>query len=187
MDNLTFNICERNEKGAIVRKNGEIPGIVYGEDNNKSLSVKMTKRDLIRLLKCPKSSVISLNLNGNLNKCIVKEMQQDTFGKIVHIDFQSIKKGDLVKLKIPVSFVGQEYLASKGLLLESFLSEVELQGEVGKFPENLTVDLRNLEEGSQVLVKDIAIPNEMILETNIDLSVAKISSNINKLEENTEQ
>ena len=67
------------------------------------------------------------------------------------------------------------------------LSELELQGEVGKFPENLTVDLRNLEEGSQVLVKDIAIPNEMILETNIDLSVAKISSNINKLEENTEQ
>ena len=78
-------------------------------------------------------------------------------------------------------------LSNANALLESFLSEVELQGEVGNFPENLTVDLRNLEEGSQVLVKDIAIPNEMILETNIDLSVAKISSNINKLEENTEQ
>ena len=38
MDNLVFDICERSEKGSKVRKNGEIPCIIYGEDRNKSLS-----------------------------------------------------------------------------------------------------------------------------------------------------
>lgn len=186
MDNLVFNICERSEKGSKVRKNGEIPCIVYGDNHHKSLAAKMTKKEIIRLLRYPKSSIVSLKLNGSLKKCIVKEMQQDPFGKIIHIDFQSINKGDIVKLKIPVNFVGQEVLASKNLLLESFITDVELQGEADKFPENLLVDVSNLEEGNQIFIRDLAIPSEMVLESNRDLAMAKISYNFNNKESDEE-
>lgn len=186
MDNLVFNICERSEKGSKVRKNGEIPCIVYGDNHHKSLAAKMTKKEIIRLLRYPKSSIVSLKLNGSLKKCIVKEMQQDPFGKIIHIDFQSINKGDIVKLKIPVNFVGQEVLASKNLLLESFITDVELQGEADKFPENLLVDVSNLEEGNQIFIRDLAIPSEMVLESNRDLAMAKISYNSNNKESDEE-
>ena len=47
MDNLVFNICERSEKGSKVRKNGEIPCIVYGDNHHKSLAAKMTKKEFI--------------------------------------------------------------------------------------------------------------------------------------------
>ena len=188
MDNLVFNICERNEKGSkLLRRNGEIPCIIYGNDRSKSLAVKITKKEMIRLLKYPKSSIISLKLNGILKKCIVKEMQQDAFGKIIHIDFQSINKGDVVKLKIPVNFVGQEALDSKGLLLESFITDVELQGEADKFPDTLTVDVSKLEEGSQIFIKDLSIPSEIVLESNGDLAVAKISYNSRNKDVNQEQ
>ena len=113
-------------------------------------------------------------------------MQQDPFGKIIHIDFQSINKGDIVKLKIPVNFVGQEVLASKNLLLESFITDVELQGEADKFPENLLVDVSNLEEGNQIFIRDLAIPSEMVLESNRDLAMAKISYNSNNKESDEE-
>ena len=187
MDNLVLNICERSEKGNKLRRNGEIPCIIYGNDRNKSLAVKMTKKEMIRLLKYPKSSIVSLRLNGVLKKCIVKEMQQDAFGKIIHIDFQSINKGDIVKLKIPVNFVGQEALDSKGLLLESFITDVELQGEADKFPDTLTVDVSKLEEGSQIFIKDLSIPSEIVLESNGDLAVAKISYNSRNKDVNQEQ
>lgn len=186
MDNLVFNICERSEKGSKVRKNGEIPCIVYGDNHHKSLAAKMTKKEMIRLLRYPKSSIVSLKLDGSLKKCIVKEMQQDPFGKIIHIDFQSINKGDIVKLKIPVNFVGEEVLASKNLLLESFITDVELQGEADKFPENLLVDVSNLEEGNQIFIRDLAIPSEMVLESNRDLAMAKISYNSNNKESDEE-
>ena len=75
MDNLVFNISERCENGKKVRMNGQIPCIIYGRDLNKALSAKITKRELIRLLGYPKSSVVSLNLNGDYKKCIVKEIQ----------------------------------------------------------------------------------------------------------------
>ena len=186
MDNLVFNVSERTEKGKKARMNGQIPCIIYGKELKESLLGEITKRELIRLLSCPKSSVISLKLNGAYKKCIVKEMQQDPFGKVIHIDFQSINKGDIVKLKIPVNFVGQEVLASKNLLLESFITDVELQGEADKFPENLLVDVSNLEEGNQIFIRDLAIPSEMVLESNRDLAMAKISYNSNDKESDEE-
>lgn len=179
MDNLVFNICERSGKGSKLRRNGEIPCIIYEEDRSKSLAVKMTKKEMFRLLKYPKSSIVSLKLNGILKKCIVKEMQQNTFGKIIHIDFQSINKGDIVKLKIPVIFTGQEALSFRGLLLEVFLTDIELQGEADKFPDTLTVDVSKLEEGSQIFIRDLSIPTEISLESNLELAVAKISYNSN--------
>ena len=183
MDNLVFNISERCENGKRVRMNGQIPCIIYGRDLNKALSAKITKRELIRLLGYPKSSVVSLNLNGDYKKCIVKEMQKDPFGKIIHIDFQSISKGELVKLKIPVIFYGQEALEAKGLLLESFVNEVELQGVVGKFPDNISIDVSKLEEGNQILVRDLPISKDMVIEGNVDLAVAKISYRTNNVSE----
>lgn len=117
MDNLVFNVSERNEKGKKARMNGQIPCIIYGNELKESIPGEITKRELIRLLSCPKSSVISLKLNGAYKKCIVKEMQQDPFGKVIHIDFQSVSKGEVVKLKIPIVFTGQDVIEANGLLL----------------------------------------------------------------------
>ena len=86
MESIAFNISERNEKGKKVRRNGEIPCIVYGEDIHKSTSAKMSKRDVNELLTYPKSSMFSLNLNGKVENCVVKELQKDNFGKVIHID-----------------------------------------------------------------------------------------------------
>ena len=74
MDNLVFNVSERNEKGKKARMNGQIPCIIYGKELKESLLGEITKRELIRLLSCPKSSVISLKLNGAYKKCIVKNV-----------------------------------------------------------------------------------------------------------------
>ena len=178
MDNLVFNVSERNEKGKKARMNGQIPCIIYGNELKESIPGEITKRELIRLLS-------SLKLNGAYKKCIVKEMQQDPFGKVIHIDFQSVSKGEVVKLKIPIVFTGQDVIEANGLLLESFVTEIELQGEPGTFPENISVDVSKLSQGNQLLVKDLNIPSNMVVETNEYLAVARvgyISNNI--IEEN---
>ncbi len=70
MENVAFNISERTEKGKKVRKNGEVPCVVYGEDVTKSTPVKMSRRDVDKLLTCPKSSMFSLNLNGKVENSV---------------------------------------------------------------------------------------------------------------------
>ena len=54
MDNLVFNVSERNEKGKKARMNGQIPCIIYGNELKESIPGEITKRELIRLLSCPK-------------------------------------------------------------------------------------------------------------------------------------
>ena len=125
----------------------------------------------------------ALEIKPSEVKKIVKEMQKDPFRKIIQIDFKSIRKGEIVKLKIPVIFYGQEALEAKGLLLESFVNEVELQGEVGKFPDNISIDVSKLEEGNQILVRDLPISKDMVIEGNVDLAVAKISYRTNNVSE----
>lgn len=186
MKELLFNVYERNEKGKKVRKNGEIPCVIYGEGLDRSVSAKITKRQMITLLGYPKSSVLSLNLNGDIKRCIVKDLQKDSFGKIEHIDFQSIKKGELIKLKIPITFVGQKALESKGFLLETFMSEIELQGDPNNFPAHIEVDISKVEYASQILVENLTIPDGINIDVSEDMVVAKVSSNVREEEETEE-
>ena len=45
MSNLAFNINERgkNEKAKVLRKNGEIPCIIYGDGLKEALPIKINK------------------------------------------------------------------------------------------------------------------------------------------------
>ena len=186
MENVAFNISERTEKGKKVRKNGEVPCVVYGEDVTKSTPVKMSRRDVDKLLTCPKSSMFSLNLNGKVENCVVKELQKDNFGKVIHIDFQNVRKDEKIKLKIPVTFLGEGMLESKQLLLETFVTEIELHGEADKFPEKIEYDASNLEYGNKVCAKDLDIPEGIELGVDADLVVAKVEGNVTVTDEEEE-
>ena len=129
MESVVFNVSERNEKGKKVRMHGEVPAVLYGSHLDNTVSIKITRKDMYKLLTLAKSSILSLKLNGHIENCVVKELQKDSFGKVIHIDFQDIKKDEKIKMKIPVVFDGQSTLEGRQLLLEVLISEVELYGK----------------------------------------------------------
>ena len=93
------------------------------------------------------------------------------------------KKGDLVKLKVPVNFVGQGYLESKRLLLEVFVSEVQVQGHPEDIPENLTIDVSKLEHGDSILLKDLHISDKLKADIDEDKVIATVGELISKEQE----
>ena len=78
------------------------------------------------------------------------------------MDFQHVNKGDSVKLKVPVNFVGQGNLESKRLLLEVFVSEIQVQGNPEDIPEIIKIDVSNLEHGDSILLKDLHIAEHVL-------------------------
>ena len=174
MQNLVFDISERTEKGKKVRTKGEVPCVIYGESLDKSISCKIPRKEMLKLLSSPKNSVLSLNLDGTIEKCVLKEVQRDTFGEIIHLDFQYVRKGDTIKLKVPVSYTGQGFLESKGLLLESIVSEVQLQGHPEEIPENIKVDVSGLNYGDEIFAKDFSIPAVLKSDVSDDTLVARV-------------
>ena len=174
MQNLVFDISERTEQGKKVRTKGEVPCVIYGESLDKSISCKIPRKEMLKLLSSPKNSVLSLNLDGTIEKCVLKEVQRDTFGEIIHLDFQYVRKGDTIKLKVPVSYTGQGFLESKGLLLESIVSEVQLQGHPEEIPENIKVDVSGLNYGDEIFAKDFSIPAVLKSDVSDDTLVARV-------------
>ena len=176
MQNLVFNIDERNEKGKKVRMKGEVPGIIYGDSLEQSINCKISQKEMLKLLSSPKNSVLSLNLNGTTEKCVLKEVQRDIFGEVIHLDFQYVRKGDSVKLKVPVVYTGQGLLESKGLLLEAIVSEVQLQGHPGDIPESIKIDVSELSYGDTISAQDLSIPTTLKSDIDENVVVARVVS-----------
>ena len=177
MESIVFNVSERNEKGKKVRMHGEVPAVLYGSHLDNTVSIKITRKDMYKLLTLAKSSILSLKLNGHLENCVVKELQKDSFGKVIHIDFQDIKKDEKIKMKIPVVFDGQSTLEGRQLLLEVLISEVELYGEADKLPENIKCNVGELNIGDKIFIKDLVIPEGMRLDVDENAIVATIADN----------
>ena len=176
-ESIVFNVSERNEKGKKVRMHGEVPAVLYGSHLDNTVSIKITRKDMYKLLTLAKSSILSLKLNGHIENCVVKELQKDSFGKVIHIDFQDIKKDEKIKMKIPVVFDGQSTLEGRQLLLEVLISEVELYGEADKLPENIKCNVGELNIGDKIFIKDLVIPEGMRLDVDENAIVATIADN----------
>lgn len=179
MEQLAFEIKERclSEKNKNLRKNGEIPGIIYGEFLKESIPVKMEKSNLLRLLKSnSKGSILKLNLKDTTRNCVVKQVQKDnTTGEILHVDFQYVKENEVIKMKIPVSYEGLNQLTSRKLVLQTYLSELEMQGDVEKIPKFIRVDVSNMNFDDKLSAGDIKLPEEIRLITEPDTLIAVVS------------
>lgn len=75
-----FVICavERAEKPNKVRKQGFIPGVVYGKDI-KSTSIKLDQKEYKKLLQGhAKNTKVRVKLGNEVKHCIIKEVQKDS-------------------------------------------------------------------------------------------------------------
>ena len=178
MSNIIFNLQERNlnENQKALRKIGEIPGIIYGEFLDKPIPVKMKDLELRKMLKSNNSgSIIPFSLNGKKFNCVVKEVQKSNFNEILHIDLQYTKPNEVIKMKIPVMFTGQENLIVKRLILDAGTTSIEFQGCVEKIPEYIEINVSDMNINDKIFVKDITVPEDVIILDNPDILLAVIN------------
>jgi large subunit ribosomal protein L25 len=173
MSQVAIEIRERfsSEKGKNLRKSGEIPGIIYGEFLDKPISVKVNNSTLKKLLSTnSKGSIIKLKLEDNIKNCVIKHVEKNYLtGEIIHVDFQYVRKNEVIKMKMPLNFTGFENLKVKLLAFETVVSEIELKGNVDKIPENIIIDVSHLNFGDRLFVSDIKLPEEVSLITDPEI------------------
>lgn len=169
MSNKVFNVYERDVKANKnqLRKSGQIPGIIYGEFLDKSIPVSMKDSDLRRMLSVNNSgSIIEFNLDGKSLNCVVKEVQRNNLNEFIHIDLQYTKPNEVIKLKIPVRYVGQENLVPRRLVLETTNNFIEFQGSVEKIPEYIEINAGSMQMNDKVFIEDIHIPEGVVVLDN---------------------
>ncbi|MFD1881104.1 50S ribosomal protein L25/general stress protein Ctc [Paracoccus pacificus] len=153
-------------KGAArqARREGKVPGIVYG-DHKDALPIQLDFNKLLTRLRAGRfmSTLFNLKVEGQDDvRVICRGVQRDVVKDLpTHIDFMRLRRTSRVNLFIHVDFINHE--ASPGLKRGGTLvvvrPEVELMVTAGDIPDHITVDLTGLEIGDGIHINDVQLPS----------------------------
>ncbi len=154
----------RGKGGArAVRREGQVPGIVYGGDAAAQQPIALDGNELMKLIMRGRflATVFDLEIDGKVTKAIPRDVQLDPVRDTpLHVDFQRIGADNQVKLRVPVRFIND--LLSPGLkrggVLNVVRREVEVWAPADNVPQSFEVDLDGLEIGRSIHISAVALP-----------------------------
>ncbi|MCK0096456.1 50S ribosomal protein L25/general stress protein Ctc [Yoonia sp. F2084L] len=152
-------------KGAArqARREGDVPGIVYGGGTDpQSISIPFNYL-LTKLRKGGFMSTLhNLKIEGQDDvRVICRGVQRDVVKDLpTHIDLMRLKRTSRVKIFIPVEFLNADTCpgVKKGGVLTVVRNEVELDVLAGDIPEHITIDLAEVEIGDTISISDVTLP-----------------------------
>lgn len=158
-----------------LRKGGRLPAVIYGL-NKQNFNIEVAMEDIFEAIKKEgPHAVVDINLNGVNDKAIIKDIHRDTLdGKILHVDFERIDVSKKIHTKVPINYSGEEYLKSRGLLIQKEISEVEIDAPVDRIPKSITIDVSNITGTYNISLKDVEISDEITIDIPENATFASI-------------
>ena len=167
MSLIQATIRNTKTKGELntLRKNGDVPGIIYGGENTNE-KISLSKKEVKNLINKENflSNVISIKINEKEQKVLPREIAFDMVSdEPTHIDFLRIVKGSKIILEIPVRFKNNELSPGlkRGGVLNIVRRKVELKCPTENIPTELVVDLEGLEIGTSIKISSIKLPENV--------------------------
>ena len=170
-------------KGAArqARRDGLVPGIVYGGGNDP-LPINIPYNVLFKKLKDGRflSTLYNLKVEGPEDvRIICRNVQRDVVKDLpTHVDFMRLKRTTKINLFIPVEVEGEDDCPGirKGGLLTMVRPEVELIVTAGDIPESITISVAGLDIGDTITISDVELPAGAKPTIDRDFVIANISA-----------
>ena len=152
-------------KGAArqARRDGHVPGIVYG-DGAQPQPININYNALLKRLRAGRflSTLFNLKVDGMGDVHVVcRGVQRDVVKDLpTHVDFMRLRDDSRINLFIHVTFINHD--ASPGLkrggTLTVVRADVELNVLAGDIPDHVTVDLTGKQIGDVIHINDAILP-----------------------------
>ncbi|HQY44334.1 MAG TPA: 50S ribosomal protein L25/general stress protein Ctc [Paracoccaceae bacterium] len=146
------------------RRDGNVPGIVYG-DGKEPVAINMNFYYLLKHLKAGrfKQMLFNLKVEGHDDVHVIcRNVQRDVVKDLpTHVDFMRIHDESRIDLFIHVTFENHEKAPGlkRGGALTIVRPEVELEVMAGDIPDHITVDLTGKDIGDVIHINDVILPN----------------------------
>jgi len=155
----------QNKQAKNLRKEGLIPGIVYGKHLKNPLAIACPRNDLIKKYKEAGYST-PLTLSGDdINQLVlIQDIQLDPVtDMLIHIDFLAVNKDEKVTTEIPIKIIGESPIEKLGegkvQLVKDF---IEVEAFPQDLPHNITIDISAIQNIHDVIfVKDLKISDKV--------------------------
>ena len=155
-----------------IRRENGIPAVVYGDiDNN---NIVLDANEVAKQIRDSGfySSVIQLKIDKDTVDVILKDLQRDpTKSYITHMDFFAVDKNKAVVVNIPIMFTNEDICSGvklSGGIISHIQSELEISCLPKDLPDNIVVDIAELEIGHSIHLSEIKLPANVELATPVD-------------------
>jgi large subunit ribosomal protein L25 len=183
---LQFDIDAKKRKdfgkGAArqLRRAGKTPAVLYGSGiANMPLEVETKPFTKTLLSIHGQNAVLSLKIKDAKDKkvhhVLLKEVQVDPVkDTLVHADFLEIDLEKEMTLAVPVKFVGKAKGVDMGGELHISHNMVLLRGKVLDIPNDITVNVSDLDFGAKTTCKELELPAGVTLAEDGDTVLALV-------------
>ncbi len=158
------------------RAAGQIPAVLYGHGETP-IAVAVKTRDFEVALHRHEGGnpIVNLALDGGEYTALIRDVQYDPITRgILHLDFQHISLTETVEVSVALHFTGiATGVKDGGGILEHIMREVEVRCLPTAIPPSISVDVSHLNIGDSVHVRDLSVPNVVIL-TDSGATVATV-------------
>ncbi len=144
-----------------MRAQGQLPATVYGL-GSEAVSVTVERSELRRALTTAAgaNALLQLSYSGEQHYALVKEVQRHPVRREpIHIDFQRIDPEKPMDLDVPIVLEGEaKKVTTNGGMIEHVLQALRVSVRPDAIPNELVVDISNLEVDESITVADLNLP-----------------------------
>lgn len=163
-----------------IRREGRIPGIVYG-GKDTPLNISLETKEVSKQIKTGhfQSTVYMLDMDGTKIRAIPRDVQVDPVRDFpIHVDFMRLAKDAVVDVDVPVHFLndGASPGLKRGGVLNIVRHEIALRCPADSIPESIEIDLTGTEIGDSIHISAVKLPEGTTPTiTDRDFTVATIA------------
>ena len=159
-----------------LRAAGKIPAVLYGQ-GLETTPLTVDSRELSHLLHGSAGSnvLVDLMVDGEEHLAIPREIQRDHIhSKFVHVDFLAVSRTETITVNVPVHETGDAAGVKEGGVVEHHLREVQIECLPQDVPDEIVVDITDVELGDMVHVSDLVTPAGVTILTSPEDAVLSV-------------
>lgn len=140
-----------------LRQRGLVPAVIYGHgEANENVSV--SRHDLEQAL-THLTHVIHLEVGDQRTQYLIKDVQYDHLQETpIHVDLKRVDAAERVRVKVALELIGEPKGTHEGGELIQIITDLEVECPLLEIPESLHQNVKDIELGQALHVKELDLP-----------------------------
>lgn len=152
----------KKQKARQVRRAGQVPAVLYGK---KQEIIPLAVDAHIFGLKLKEGArLFELDLDGQLQVVLLKELQQDTYGQsVVHADFLRVERDERITVSVPLRLHHVQELDLNHAVLTQNVHELAVEAPVVSLPDEVSLEVGHMQPGDTLMADQVELPEGVTL------------------------
>jgi large subunit ribosomal protein L25 len=171
---LTAELRTEFGKGAArrIRRAHKVPAVLYGHGSDP-IHISLPGHETLLALRTA-NALLSIDINGTSQLALPKQVQRDPLKHTIdHVDLVLVRRGEKVTVDIAIHLEGE---AAAETLVVVDQNSVPIEAEATHIPNQIVVPIEGLPAGTQILARDLKLPEGCSLEIDPDALIVNITA-----------